>query len=138
MISYKTVNWSLCRVGLHETEYQELRLSRPPLGSQLRVFLHALKALSARAKLDLKFHREKSLKHAGIFEPVPSMQVAPKELREIRPQVHTLCDGGFSKAMKGLFPLVLRRRNALYLLYILLLCGTSTYDLSAPNARIRN
>ena len=43
------------------------------------------------------------MKHAGIFEPVPSMQVAPKELREIRPQVHTLCDGGFSKAMKGLF-----------------------------------
>ena len=88
---------------VHETEYQELRLCRPPLGSQLRVFLHALKALSARAKLDLKFHREKSLKHAGIFEPVPSMQVAPKELREIRPQVHTLCDGGFSKAMKGFF-----------------------------------
>ena len=43
------------------------------------------------------------LKHAGIFEPVPSMQVVPKELREIRPQVHTLCDGGFSKAMNAIF-----------------------------------
>ena len=40
---------------VHEIEYQELRLCRPPLGSQLRVFPHALKALSARAKLDLKF-----------------------------------------------------------------------------------
>ena len=103
---------------VHEAEYQELRLCRPHLGSWLRVFLHALKALSVRLNLDvsqnkgpqyrpqysillilgtpkmvplilgnphLKLHREKSLK------PVPSMQVAPKELREIRPQVHTSC-----------------------------------------------
>ena len=70
-------------------------------GDPPRLFLHA--SLRARAKLELKFHREKSLKHAGIFRPVPSVQITLKELREIRPQVHTLCDGGFSKVMITLF-----------------------------------
>ena len=43
---------------VHQAEYDE-KLYRHPLGSQLRVFLHALKALSACAQLDLKFHRKK-------------------------------------------------------------------------------
>ena len=122
-----------CRAARHGTH----SLSSS-FGCQLRVCLHAFKALSARAMLELKFLREKILKNAGIFEPAQSIKVAPQKLRNIRPQAHTLCDGGFSKAMKALFSPSTQAAECAIPAAHPTLCATSTYDLSVPKAQFRN
>ena len=89
---------------VHETEYHSLQLCRPNLGAQLKVFLHAVKAIGIRAGFDFNLRRVQSLRFAGVSEPVQSVQFAPKELREIRHQVFAIFDkGSFATAMKSPF-----------------------------------
>ena len=65
-----------------EADYASLALSRPPLGKQATVFLHAFKDVCKRLELEIKIERRQTLQPFGCTVPVASTCVVPRDIRQ--------------------------------------------------------
>ena len=65
-----------------EADYASLALSRPPLGKQATVFLHAFIDVCKRLELEIKIERRQTLLLFGCTVPVASSCVVPRDIRQ--------------------------------------------------------
>ena len=65
-----------------EADYPPLALSRPSLGKQATVFLHAFKDVCKRLELEIKIERRQTLQHFACTVPVASTCIVPRDIRQ--------------------------------------------------------